>query len=866
MAKRTWLGLLAGILVLGSVGAGPCTPQRGPNFFGFLNPAASLLTAPGPRRIAVMVPFHSQRQTLQIRLDGTLLTPAITYDGRIASAEIDIPAGAHTLSATITLEPSILGTRSAERHFEAVALLEPDLCDVLNDVECVLPFPSSRYQTADATTDTGLRMAYPEGALPAIVAGDFSNLLFGEPVPMDPAVYNEHDGVSPTVQPIFHIPGGIDLEASDAPRLLEATRNFDLRGLDADSPSILLDADTGERIAHFLENDVHATGAFAARQATFLRPGKSLLPGHRYIVALRNLVAPGGAAAVPEAVFRTLRDAAPTDIAEVEARRAYFDAEVFARLTAAGIPRGDLVLAFDFTVASDHDLTHTMVSMRDQSFAWLATQAPESLFTVTQVTPLSDCASPDDFGWREVKGTFRVPNFLIADPSTLPPTPGDLINDPDTLGYIVQGANGDPIQAGFVDAPFGIAIPCSAKSAARPGLVLGHGLFGSGVDFPRDLFVGLGDELPRLIADGLLPAGTSLDFVAAGTHWNGLSTLEVPPLPGSLPGSVEEIISDPVLVRQILRLVQSFIGQIFIDFDHFVALPDRLRQGQLHALVLARLLHEGAFNTHPCFQRLDPEPADCTTAEPADPSQGVLASGEQTYYFGASLGGIMGLMFASLSPDVERVVANVPSINFSILLQRSFAFAPFSGFLGFFAEDPLTQALGLQILHEIWVRGESAGYANHITGAPLSPIEDTNPKQVLLTPGRHDSVVWPVGAQIAAATLGIPNLVGSVETDLPLVPDVSGPIGSAHVLYDTGGYVVGEDDAFIPPLANRPPDDDGGGCNPHGRVATIPAALRQLVAFLTPTGAVSNYCNGLCDAAEPLELPNGEAERCDPTP
>lgn len=864
--RRGWMGWLAVALMLGSAGAGPCTPQRGPNFFGFLSPSESLLTAPGARRVALMVPFHSQRQTLEITLNGAVVTPTLTWDGRVASGEIDLPAGAHTLRATITLDPPTLGTRSTERRFEAVALLEPDVCEVLNDAECVLPFPSSRYQAPDATTGTGLRMAYPEGALPAIVAGDLSNLLFGEPVSMDPAVYNEHDGVSPTVQPIFHIPGGVDLAASDAPRLLEATRNFDLRGLDADSPSVLLDADTGERIAHFLENDVHATGAFAARQATFLRPGKSLLPGHRYIVALRHLVAPGGAAVAPEAVFRTLRDRAPTDIPQVEARREHFDTKIFPQLAAAGVARGDLVLAWDFTVASDHDLTHAMVSIRDRSFAWLATQSPASLFTVTQVTPLSDCSGPDDFGWREVKGTFRVPNFLVADASTVPPTPADPIASPDTLGFIVPDAAGDPIQTGFVNAPFGIAIPCSAKQGAKPGLVLGHGLFGSGVDFPRDLFVGIGDQLPRLVADGLLPAGTALDFVAAGTHWSGLSTLEVPPLPDSLPGSIEEILADPLLVQQILRLVQSFIGQIFIDFDQFQALPDRLRQGQLHALVLARLLHEGAFNTHPCFQRLDPEPTDCRTAAPGDPSQGVLAAGEQTYYFGASLGGIMGLMFASLSPDVERVVANVPAINFSLLLQRSFAFAPFSGFLGFFAEDPMTQALGLQVLHEIWVRGESAGYANHITGAPLSPIEGTNPKQVLLTPGRFDSVVIPLGAQIAAATLGIPNLVGSIETDLPLVPDVSGPIGSAHVLYDTGGYVPGEDDAFIPPLANRPPDDDGGGCNPHGRVATIPAALRQLVEFLTPTGAVSNYCNGACDAAEPLELPNGETERCDPTP
>jgi hypothetical protein len=337
----------------------------------------------------------------------------------------------------------------------------------------------------------------------------------------------------------------------------------------------------------------------------------------------------------------------------------------------------------------------------------------------------------------------------------------------------------------------------------------------------------------------------------------------VPPLPDDLPSDIGDIFSDPELVAQVFELIESFIGQIFIDFDQFQALPDRLRQGQLHALVLARMIHEGAFNQHPCFQALDPEPVDCMAAGAGDSSRGVLASDEQPYYFGASLGGIMGLMFGALSPDVERVVANVPAINFSFLLDRSFAFAPFGDVLGFIVPDPLQRLLGFQILHEIWVRGESAGYATHITSDPLP---GTNAKRVLLTPGRYDSVVAPLGAQIAAATLGIANLEGSIETNLPLVPDASGPLDSAHVLYDTGGFVLGEDDAFIPPLANAVPLDDGGGCNPHGNVAVIPAALSQLIAFLTPDGVVENFCNGLCDAEGPLELPNGNAQRCDPTP
>ncbi len=168
----------------------------------------------------------------------------------------------------------------------------------------------------------------------------------------------------------------------------------------------------------------------------------------------------------------------------------------------------------------------------------------------------------------------------------------------------------------------------------------------------------------------MLPPGSALDFVAAGTNWSGLSTprgAAAARQPARATSAT--IFSDPVLVAQVFDLIDSFIGQIFIDFDQFQALPDRLRQGQLHTLVLARMIHEGVFNQHPCFQAPRSRAGRLHGGGDGDPSRGVLAGGEQTYYFGASLGGIMGLMFAALSPDVERVVANVPAINFSFLLR-----------------------------------------------------------------------------------------------------------------------------------------------------------------------------------------------------
>ena len=56
---------------------------------------------------------------------------------------------------------------------------------------------------------------------------------------------------------------------------------------------------------------------------------------------------------------------------------------MFARLEAAGVARDELQLAFDLATQSDHSLTHQMLSMRDQAFAWLADQLAAGTQTFT---------------------------------------------------------------------------------------------------------------------------------------------------------------------------------------------------------------------------------------------------------------------------------------------------------------------------------------------------------------------------------------------------------------------------------------------------------------------------------------------------
>ena len=342
-----------------------------------------------------------------------------------------------------------------------------------------------------------------------------------------------------------------------------------------------------------------------------------------------------------------------------------------------------------------------------------------------------------------------------------------------------------------------------------PGIVLGHGLFGSGPDFVYQLADAEGFD--------------EFNYVAAGTHWSGLSEPEVSP--------------------------PTFLLGIFGNFDQFGALPDRLRQGQLATLVLARMLAHGAFNLHPAFQ--SPE------------GEGVLDVSAPPRFFGASLGGIMGLMFAALSPDVPKLAIDVGAINFSLLLQRATPFLPFQTFLDTVNPDPLAQALALGVLHEVWVKGESAGYATHITSDPLP---GTPTKQIYMAVALHDQAVANLGSQVAGATLGLPVLEGSVRTNLPGMEDAPGPQGSALVVYDTGAYDPTDPayEPFLPPLANLQAPDDA--CDPHGRQAFIPAAIEQLLTFLADGGQVENFCtdDGICNASEPFEIPNGDAEPCNP--
>jgi hypothetical protein len=780
----------------------------------FLSPEPSQLSQVGTVPAAILLPEGYVAGSLAVTLDGADVSASFRVEGAVARANVAVAdVGAHALEAQVQVQTAAGATTDgAQVEFQTVDWPDADRCEVLNQLACLLPYPSSRF-LAPADTATGVRVEFPAEGMP-----EFFNFDLRKRTQLDPAPFRALDGYSPAAQVLMHFPGGVDLGQSNVPQLLSDTRSTDLVSLAPDSATILLDADTGERALHWVELDSRAidrNGDPLDSQLLFLRPGAHLRAGHRYVVAVRSLVHRDGTPVEAEPAFAALRDGTATTIPAIESRRAEF-ARILGDLRGAGLSEdeiGALQLAFEFRVASVENTTGELLSMRDQAFAWLASQSGPTFAVDSSRSEEHDCSEPGQAVWRVVRGTFQSPLFLTDDPGARPRN----------VGFLRLDANGVPQSSGTEAAPFSIGIPCAARVASDLRTVLiGHGLGQSGTEI-IDLLIGALAEL-----------NVSLPGVIGATDWHGLAGPDF---------------------DRVLQL-EGFLGSIFRDFDRFRALPDRLRQAQVNTLVLARMMRDGAFNIDPWFQRED--------------GGGVFPGRtEPLHYYGVSLGGIMGTLLGATTPDIERMNVDVGASNFSMLLSRATPFRDLEDLLLAISQPNVTtQALALSMLGELWTRGEPAGYAAHVTGLNQPLLPGSIAKKILMTVARFDHQVSNQASEIMARTLGIPSLIGSAEFGKPLIPDLPGPLASALVYYDAGGLVPGIHDDYIPPLENRRVFIDQ--CDPHSDRLRTPASLDQLFAFLDANGSIENFCDGRCDGKDargddfPYEIPGGAAHACVP--
>ena len=391
------------------------------------------------------------------------------------------PSPTGTASATATASNSPSPTTTPETCADpAVHAREPlcslddatTTCDFLIAAKCLLPYPSSVFLRSDPTTPTGYRLNYEQAAMPINQYG----------VQVDPSEWNTLDGFSPGPLIEAFFPAGVDLLTSGVPPITAIEHS-----VAADSPTVLLDADTGERIPHFAEMDVHV--ADPASQMFLIHPAVRLRDAHHYIVAIRGLIGLDGQPIAPERPFQILRDGLSTPVAVINARRAHFET-LFAALGAAGVERTGLQLAWDFVTASNEALTGRAVSLRDQGLAANGPGAPP--FTVDKVEE-----NVSEHILRRVTGHYTVPLFMK---SATPPTQYNL------------DANGRPLQNGTATAPFLVNIQRATVAGgvahpARP-ILYGHGLLGTN------------DEIN---ADHLQAISDRFGFVIGGTNWIGMS-------------------------------------------------------------------------------------------------------------------------------------------------------------------------------------------------------------------------------------------------------------------------------------------------------------------------------------------------------
>lgn len=354
----------------------------------------------------------------------------------------------------------------------------PEGCQpLLSGAECFLPFPSDFFLVSDDTLPSGSRVAVTGAAKLQTDTGKTA----------DAGDWRVVDGASRIAMPTATLGTAITKKG--------VVGYFDdpAKTLDADSRTLIIEADTTRFIPHFADLDPRAKTP--ERQALVLHPLGSLKARTRYVVALQKLETPEGELAVTPEGFRRLRDgeAAGDPVLEPLSRR--YEKDVFPVLDEGNVKRADVQLAWDFTTGSDELVEADMLRVRTLAAEWMRDRAFD--VTIKEVKE-----SPSSGAWRTVTGSYEVPNFLKGD-------------------TLHRGADGQVAQNGTARATFTAVVPDVLRTRPGPGIALGygHGAFGTQEEILSDN--------PRHIAN-------RTRAVMYATDWIGMARADVVKVFGSV--------------------------------------------------------------------------------------------------------------------------------------------------------------------------------------------------------------------------------------------------------------------------------------------------------------------------------------------
>ena len=666
--------------------------------------------------------------------------------------------------------------QSSDCDLPSIDMSKADSCDFIAQPKegmCLLPFPSDYNLKDDPSTPTGKRANFKSAGMPTNADG----------VPIDPTTYDASDGFSQGTGIVVKIPG-IENEAAVTANNLVPINDIG-RYADPDQRVVVIDTDTGKRWPIWANIDSNATSD--ADRVLEIKPAQNFDAKGHYIVALRNLTDTAGTPLQAPDAFRYYRDGLPSDQAQINDRRDHYEG-IFDSLKKAGIKRSSLYLAWDFTVASDENNYHRVLSMRDRAFHELGddtmadgiVQGDSPAFHVDSVTNYT--AGQNSRVARRVIGTYTVPCFL--EPNC------------EAGGTMNLDSNDLPSRNGNYEANFDCIIPRVALDGPigekmRP-MVFGHGLFGT--------------------ADGVTggpnpPLANDYKIVTCATDEIGMSG------------------DDPVHIIQALR-----------ELSGFKVLPDRLSQGLINELFLERLMfHPDGLGTDPAFQ---------------NSGQSVIRT-DHVYYMGASQGGIMGGALAAISPDAIQNALLVGGMNYSMLLPRSVDFDLYAGFMYPAYTNQMARPILFSLIQMLWDRAEPNGYAHRMTDNPPPNTPKHNVTlQIALGDHQVSNFAAEVEARTVGMETHGPTIDEGRWPGMDVlwnVPRISQyPYHGSNIIYLDGGPMRPDPGNPNKTIGTTPPPFENianrNGEDPHGAPRGADQALAMTSTFLQPDGYIDNVC------------------------
>lgn len=352
------------------------------------------------------------------------------------------------------------------------------------------------------------------------------------------------------------------------------------------------------------------------------------------------------------------------------------------------------------------------------------------------------------------------------------------LKDDDTFEY---DADHHPVlQAKNRMFPYTMVIPKKAEAGPLPLVVIGHGIFGQG----RDFLTGGGD------GQAIQALAQQFGAVLVATDWIGLSSSDV----------------------------DSIANNVATNLDNINIVTDKLQQSLMNNLTMTKL----------------------TRGKIAKDAM-VMVNGQpllddRVFYWGASLGGIQGSAFISLSDEIPRAVFGVPGSAWGTMLSRSIVFSPIKLILTPYYPDPLDVQILISLFQSRFDHTDPANITKLMFKAPLP--DAPKDRRVILQESIGDSEVPNMATDILARAIGVKAMNPNFYAVSGL-QDVTSPASDSVVSqYRLEGY-----DMPLPPKENIAPGKDN---DVHHAMNFLPNCHQQ-IAELFFTGDATQYCSETCD-------------------